>query len=263
MKNAYINTFFKYVHCMRIYKMNTLFSILSGMILLFIQSEVWYALFKQGKQVEATLGEAITYMILSSILLKRIQLYPGHALSKSISNGEIALELNKPISLILFYTAQEAGKAFFRFVVTAIPMFVFSLSFFAFLPPINFTYFVLFLITSVLGLVILVLFDCILGYSSFWVMNNWYIPRIESALFIFFGGTTVPLWFYPQWILNICNVLPFRYITYDVINIYLGRITVSGVLKVIFIQIFWILLLWIFERMIWMKATKKIIIQGG
>lgn len=263
MKNVYNSTVLKYARSMVIYRMNIISNIVSEMILLFVQASIWQTLFKQGKHLGTTLSEAMTYMVIATVFLKSLQVFPGQSISKSVYNGDIELEFYKPISLVLFYTSQEIGKSIFQFVLTGIPMFIISILFFGVLPPKDTVYFFFFLLTSFLGFIILILFDCILGYSAFWVMNNWYIPRIESALIILFGGSTIPLWFYPQWLLKVCNILPFRYMTFDVINIYLGRVSIGAIFNILLMQLFWIVLLLFFERLIWMRAKKKITIQGG
>jgi ABC-2 type transport system permease protein len=78
-----------------------------------------------------------------------------------------------------------------------------------------------------------------------------------------FGGTMLPLWFYPGWLLSVSSFLPFQYALYLPMNIYLGRTAGSDIASAFLIQIVWILILFGIERFIWYRVQHKIVVQGG
>lgn len=119
------------------------------------------------------------------------------------------------------------------------------------------------IISFLLGQTIYLLIQSILGYSSFWLKANWYIVWIENSLMGLFGGIVVPLWFYPEWMFNIANFLPFKYIIFDVTNIILGKCSNDEAFKIIAIQLLWVIILFIIERFLWIVGRKKIEINGG
>ena len=73
----------------------------------------------------------------------------------------------------------------------------------------------------------------------------------------------VPIWFYPKWLSTIANFLPFKYINYASIELYLGRTPPSAAPRVMIMQLMWIALLFGIERLLWYPARRTIVIQGG
>jgi ABC-2 type transport system permease protein len=58
-------------------------------------------------------------------------------------------------------------------------------------------------------------------------------------------------------------VLPFQYISYVPVLIYLGKINGMGIVKALALQVFWILVLLAVGDMMWRWSSRKITIQGG
>mgnify|MGYP001081547821 CR=1 FL=1 len=61
----------------------------------------------------------------------------------------------------------------------------------------------------------------------------------------------------------ITEFLPFRYFTYEPLAIYLGKTPVSEIPRVLLIQAFWLVALYAVERILWRRACKKVLVQGG
>lgn len=263
MKRIYISILSKSMRSSSVYRMNTVLTIFLGIISLIVQAFIWKSLYEQGHYQDSTLSQALTYTVASTIILSKLHIYPGISMSKSIYNGQIGVDLIRPVSFTLMYTFQELGKSLFRFMVSGIPLVIFAVITFDILPPKNLSTLLVSISSAILGIIILTLIDCILGYTAFWMTANWYIPKLENALMVLFGGITLPIWFYPKWLINICNVLPFKYINYEVINIYLGRTAIENVYKVILMQLVWILLLTLVERVVWSISINNVVVQGG
>lgn len=78
-----------------------------------------------------------------------------------------------------------------------------------------------------------------------------------------FAGTVVPLWFYPTVLYNIAMVLPFRFISYEPVSIFIGRTSLGDGWLVIVMQIVWLAIFIALEAYIWNRVQRKVIIQGG
>ena len=77
------------------------------------------------------------------------------------------------------------------------------------------------------------------------------------------SGMIIPIPFFPKYLQNITNLLPFRYITDFPFRLYVGNISINEGFIGIIIQIIWIVILVILGRLITKKALKKAVIQGG
>jgi ABC-2 type transport system permease protein len=69
--------------------------------------------------------------------------------------------------------------------------------------------------------------------------------------------------FFPQIFQKILSVMPFEYISYVPMLIYLGKLNGGGLARAIGIQIFWVVILMVIGDGLWRWSTRKVIIQGG
>ncbi|MDR3123717.1 MAG: hypothetical protein LBU16_08075 [Treponema sp.] len=79
----------------------------------------------------------------------------------------------------------------------------------------------------------------------------------------FFGGAIVPLWFYPTGLQNISRYLPFRYISFEAIDFYLGKAPLGQAGQSLVIALFWCLILSAVSQALWTLARKKLTVNGG
>jgi ABC-2 type transport system permease protein len=103
----------------------------------------------------------------------------------------------------------------------------------------------------------------IIGLINFWTMSVGVYGSFVGTLSSFFSGAFVPLWFFPKWLYDIAQFLPFKLIYYTPISIYLGKVNAYDAALLIIQQCFWILLFVVIERIMWNRGTKRLIIQGG
>jgi ABC-2 type transport system permease protein len=123
--------------------------------------------------------------------------------------------------------------------------------------------FLLFLLTLACGTFMMFHYNYVLGLISFWLIDNpflrWHFRNVEQL----FAGQFLPIWLYPGWLATITSFMPFRYFAYEPIAIYLGKTPMHSVPQVLFIQLFWMITLFLLERLMWRSAQKKVIVQGG
>lgn len=245
------------------YRVNALFLLLNGVVLLFVQASVWTALYAQGQYQGTTLAQAITYMVLTNFILNVLRIGPGRRIGQSVYSGDLGADMLRPVNLMLLHTGNELGRMFFGLMFGSLPIVLLAMAVYGLLPPAGAAALALFLLTGLLGAVIFLLFDTVVGYSAFWLMNNWYMPWFERALITLFGGTIVPLWFYPKALVDVAAYLPFKYISYMSMDLYLGRVDPAQGWRVVAVQLMWIAVLWALERVVWRAAQRKITVQGG
>lgn len=261
--SCYKSLIIKSFYSQFIYRSNLLLNLVSGFLLLVVQASVWQALYKQGAHSGATLSDSITYIVLSTVVLQKLQMCPGETVGLSVYNGDLGIDMIRPVSLLMLHICNQAGKAMFSALTYTMPTLIIACVIYGVQPPAGIGAFFAFLLTSALGLILYMLFDSVIGYSAFWLMNNWYMAQFERAFIVLFGGTIVPFWFYPAALTNISRWLPFQYFVAVPINFYLGKIQSSLLIHNVLIQLLWIAVFLASERLIWKAAQQKIMVQGG
>jgi len=247
-----------------VYKIDSYLSIIGSLITLFIQISLWYALMGNGGSIGGiSFQDMFNYLIINTVVLALVYSNAGNELAKKVQDGSIAIDLIRPTSLKYFLLSQDLGNNLFVVVFSVLPVCLVSIAIFGFRLPSDIIRICLFLLSLVNGIIIIFLINYIFGLLAFWLKSTWYISWYTGALFKLFGGTFVPIWFYPRFLQNISEALPFRLVTFEPISIFTGKLSLASSAYVILYQLIWIVILNITEKLVWNRAQSKISIQGG
>lgn len=183
-----------------------------------------------------------------------------------ITSGNIAYELCRPIDIYNLWFAKLIAQRLSGAMLRCFPILIVA----ALLPypynfslPGNFIALALFLITLLLGLILIVAISMLIYITVFYTMSPIGSMLIFSVIGEFASGLIIPVPLMPELLKKIVYVLPFRYASDLPFRIYAGNIGINEALIGILVQLFWIFLIISIGRL-WIKnALTKIIIQGG
>lgn len=178
-----------------------------------------------------------------------------------IRTGEIALELVRPTNLPLRILAGSLGETLATLIIKIIPALFVGAFAFEILPPQG--DFLIFLISLFFSYCLIFCLDLLSGLTCFWLMDTGGVNALRNHLIYLFSGAIVPLWFFPGFLRQISRWLPFEKIYFLPISIYLGRKAASEIIFVLLQQFLWIILLSLLVCLIWSRAMKKVLVQGG
>jgi ABC-2 type transport system permease protein len=245
------------------YRTNILAGCLTALFMLGARYALWTALFATGNAGGSSLLETMTYFVICDIAMLWLASSYGNIIGTDIRSGDIAQQLIKPCSYHLLLVASFHATSLTATLTRALPMLIAALFFIGLLPPVSIGALVFFLFSAILGAIIYSLVDLIISYTAFWLTDYWYLEWFKRALFTLFGGLALPIWFYPQWLQTICEFLPFQYTIFQPLAIYLGRIPTDRIGFTLVMQLIWIAILFIIERIVWRMAKNKLTVQGG
>ena len=245
------------------YRGNIFAGCLAGILMLAGRYALWSALFATGNAGGATLTETMTFFVINDILMLWLAASYSNNIGADVQSGDIALGLIRPFPYHFRLIANFHSRALTRTISSSLPMLVVAIVFIGLSRPASLMSLGFFIISLILGGVIYALIDFIISYTTFWLVEFWYLSWFKNALFILFGGVMLPLWFYPDWLLAICRILPFQLAIFMPIEIYLGRVPVSDAGYVLAMQVFWVIILFAIERAFWKLAQHKLMVQGG
>ena len=120
-----------------------------------------------------------------------------------------------------------------------------------------------FLVSLVLGVLLMFELTYTFGLLAFRIQRCWFLSWYVSALTTFFGGTAVPLWFYPKALQTVSYVLPFRYVAFEPVNLLLGRTPAGEAWVPILCALAWLLVLGLLDRVMWRSAVQGLTVNGG
>jgi ABC-2 type transport system permease protein len=120
-----------------------------------------------------------------------------------------------------------------------------------------------FLVSVILSFLIVAAINFIVGTFALRLQSILGLLRAKFFLLELFSGLLLPISFFPGVFQRIFNLLPFEYISYVPMLIYLGKLDGSGLARAIAVQVFWVAVLLAIGSALWSWSSRKVTIQGG
>jgi len=205
-----------------------------------------------------TLAEVITYITGVGIIDALSRTWVADEIERDVHQGRLSVYLLKPIRyfrLQLTYDLSRKQISSWFSVCTYLLVILFVRNYFILNTDV--LRWVLFL-TSV-GCVILLRFLLLfmVGLFSFWLIRIGGVQFSFEVLLRIMSGSTLPLEFFPAALEATARLLPFAYMQYFSMQIYLGKISMLEAVKGLGVQLFWIAVLLLLVKFVWKKALRR------
>lgn len=251
------------------YRLSFLGGILGNVLQILIACYLWTAIFASTTATSLngfTKNDMIIYIIFSTLTAMTIGGGTEWIIGGEVQSGEIAINLIRPINYQARLLSQAFGRITWQFTTVFVPIWV-GLTIFQYftsgkLPPHIGTIFIYF-VSLFFSFIIWFFFNFCFGLLSFYVTYIWGLNVLKNAVVRFVSGFVIPIVFFPVWFQRIITFLPFASTNYTPVMIYLNKYSASETLKVLLIQVLWIIILYVCSVFFWRKATKKLTIMGG
>ncbi|MBI3385689.1 ABC-2 family transporter protein [Candidatus Gottesmanbacteria bacterium] len=99
-------------------------------------------------------------------------------------------------------------------------------------------------------------FKMFLGLSALFTTDFFGLSELVNVLILIFGGFVIPLDLFPSQMKQFLSFLPFPYMFYYPIIAIQGRMETAELMRVIVIQMSWILVLFLVYRYVWQKGVR-------
>ena len=225
---------------------------------------IWKAIYQHSTSIEGfDFAHLLTYIgvgwIIRSFYFNNID----QDLAYQVIEGRLAMDLIKPVNIQLMYVSRAAGESVFRLALLTIPTAVVLFLVYPLRLPASVGHAVAFLVSVLLSFLIVAAINFAVGTFALRLQSILGLMRAKFFLLELFSGLLLPMTFFPHIAQKILAVMPFEYISYVPMLIYLGKLNGVGVARAIGIQILWIAVLLAIGDGLWRWSTRKVIIQGG
>jgi ABC-2 type transport system permease protein len=210
-------------------------------------------------------SKILTYVF--GILILRAIVLSARAVDVAgeISSGNLTNLLLKPVSYFKYWFCRDMSSKVLNLAFSIIEI---SILFIWLKPPIfiqkDVKVLIPFLIslTLAIGLYFLILF--LVNLVSFWMPENAWAAQFLFIFIIleFFAGGVFPLDILPDFLFKISSYLPFYYLLFFPLQVYLGKISLFLVLKGIVISLAWLLILSFALNRVWHKGLSVYNAEG-
>jgi ABC-2 type transport system permease protein len=246
------------------YRAATVAGILTNIFFGLMRAYVLIALYDNREVVEGlTVQDAITYTGLTQAVIVYLSIFGSYDLMRAVHQGEIAGDLLKPMSLFTFWLAQDLGRALVGFFLRGLTIMIIYALLFDISYPTSLLQWFAFAITLILSWLISFAYRFLVNLTAFWSPDARGIGRFAFIIVMFFSGFLMPLQFFPEWVQTLAYLTPFPHMLNTVVEVYLGAVTGTELIKALLAQGFWVVALVILCQIVLRRGTRRLVILGG
>lgn len=232
--------------------------------LLFISSFfLWKAIYGTENMLALYDWDAMkSYLLVTFVCNTLLSWYSESAIARKIVSGEVALDLVKPVNFGKARLAETVGASLFEVTVIILISCVLVVSLNIQIPSQTINW-IAYIGSVFIGMLIKFYIVYIFSLFTFFTAAYEGVVWTRTAITRLLSGGLLPLSFFPEYVQDIFNVLPFKYIVAIPADIFLERLHMNEIIKIFVTEIVWIIFLSIIAEILFKIFVRKITIYGG
>lgn len=247
-----------------VYRLNFLLWRVRVVISILISFFLWQTIFKGRNQVfDYKESQMLTYIFLLTFVSGVVLSTRVFRVAEEINLGRLSNLLVRPINYFGYVFAQDISD---KSINTCCSILEMALLVAILHPPLvlqgQIFFLSLFIFSIILAAFLYFEIGLILSFIGFWSRETWAPQFIFFILVAFLAGTYFPLDIVPAPIYQILQLLPFTYLVFFPLKIYLGTADGGFLIKGFFVLGFWLLALWLTLKFLWQKGLKVYTAEG-
>ncbi len=225
---------------------------------------IWKAIYEHSAAIEGfDFPHLLTYIGVGWIIRSFYFNTIDQEIAYQVIEGRLAMDLIKPVNLQGMYLARAAGESVFRLGMLTVPTAVVLFLVYPLKGPASPGHACAFLVSVILSFLIVAAVNFAVGTFALRLQSILGLLRAKFFLLELFSGLLLPISFFPAIFQKIFAVLPFQYISYIPMLIYLGKLQGADLVRALALQVFWVAILLATGDGMWRWSSKKVTIQGG
>jgi ABC-2 type transport system permease protein len=245
------------------YRFNVFMGVVLTAVTIYLLTIVWTAAYGAQETVDGiSLQQTLVYLTIANLQLYFLRPEISGDIQARIREGQIGFDLSRPVSYPSQLIAGAAGDmiGLLPMVAVAVPI-AFVLG--ELRPPASVGEGIGYLVSFLLAWIIAVQLNMVIGLVSFWTLEMTGFEMMYRLIGNFATGALVPLWFMPDLLRSVVQLLPFQSIAYIPVSIYVGAPATGSIGTALAVQLLWAVLLIGVIRWVWGRAVRHTVIQGG
>ena len=240
------------------YRLNFIMWRVRNVIQIFIIFSLWDVLLvNNSSEILGYNREKILTYVFGILIIKAI-VFSSRSIDVSgeIARGDLSNYLLKPVSYFKYWFTRDMSS---KFLNLTFAVFEIIILYFILKPPLYFPvnplYLFLFIVSLVMAILIYYLLVFIFSTIPFWnPEQSWGALFLFMIFSDFLGGGLFPLDIFPGIWRQIIYLLPFAYILFFPLQIYLEKINLITTFSYLGIAILWVVVLYIALKFLWKKG---------
>jgi ABC-2 type transport system permease protein len=229
-----------------------------------LRAAVMIALYDARPEIAGLpLSAAITYTGLTQGVIAFLSLFSWWDVMNSVYSGDVSSDLLKPLNYFFFWLTRDLGRAFASLLLRGLTMMLVYALLFDITVPRSPGQWMALVIALTLSWLVSFSWRFLVNLAAFWTPDARGIGRFAYTLSWFLSGFLMPLRFFPDWFVRLCNWTPFPSMINAIVEIYLGVLTMGEIVRTLLIQLLWAVLLITACQLTLRAGVRRLVIQGG
>jgi len=225
---------------------------------------IWTAVFRSASTIAGySLPQMITYISVGWMIRSFYWNTIDQEMAYEVIEGKIAMDLIKPVSIQWMWICRAMGESAFRLGLLTLPTAVVVALVFPVHGPSSPENFALFMLGVLGSFFMMAAINFMIGTCAIPLKSILALIRAKYWLIELLSGLLIPISFFPSAAQKIMAWLPFEYIAYQPLQIYLGKLDRAAALRALATQWLWVAVLLVLAHLWWERASRKITIHGG
>lgn len=214
-----------------------------------------------------TVGEYDTasisaYAWLSQGLLGSVNLFGHSDVATRIKNGDVVVDLLRPLDLQASTITTEVGRALFSLLPRGLPSAAIGLLAGMALPTSASPY-ALGMVSVLLGIVLSFATVYLVAAAGFWLVETRGLQILYMVVSGFFAGLFVPISLFPDWLRVLVQATPFPSMLMYPVDVLSGRVEGAGALALLSAQAGWLVVVAAAGHLMTRAGRRRLEVQGG
>lgn len=228
---------------------------------------LWKAIYQFGSGQVLPWEQLITYVMVGQTInfarWSPAERAPTYAMALRVRSGDIALDLIRPVDFQVQRFVEAAGFFAVEMVWVNIPVLLLLIFGLGIQKPPSFVAGAAFGLSLIIGFLVAFSINSIIMMISFMTTNTFGVQLAKRAIIDIFAGSLIPFEFFPTGLQTVLSYLPFQAMAYIPLSIYTGKLTGGHIGIALGEQLVWALVMIGISRLLWVKAAKRLAINGG
>ncbi|NLD48594.1 MAG: hypothetical protein GX660_15635 [Clostridiaceae bacterium] len=242
------------------YRSHMAVSIFVGPVFYLVQVFIWTAVYSTKETLTGlTLEQMLVYFGIAAVINYFIYDSCDWNLQMLIRTGKFITFMLRPVSHCYFAFCQKIGHRLLALWLEFIPVyFLFLFVFKIRLVPANIFWAIL---SISLSFILIFLINYCIGITGFWLTKTEGLRRAFLVIRDICAGTFVPLTLFPQLFQNILFFLPFQFIAYVPIRVFIGSYELAGISmsipEIVGLQALYVIVMYLIYKFLWFLGIKR------
>ncbi len=247
-----------------VYRLNFILWRVRVVVSMLITYFLWFAVFSSSKQVFGySENQMLTYVLLLSFMNSLVLSTQTFRIAEEINMGTLSMYLIRPVNYFFYNLARDLSDKALNVIFSVLEFIILIL---VLKPAIiiqsQLSFIFLFLGATTLGAILYFEIGIILSSIAFWSYETWAPRFIFFILVSFLAGNYFPLDILPGPLFHAFSYLPFSYLIFFPLKLYLGEASSGFILQGFTVVTLWIVGLYFFINFLWAKGLRAYTSEG-